>query len=202
VKSSSLTPHYDLRSYWEARYITDIIDRPIFEWFQGFVELKEHLEKIIPKKSKILQIGCGNSTLGEDMFEVGYHDIINIDYSREIITHKQQNNVNKLVFLEMDVTELKFEDGTFDYVLDKGTFDAMFCFGEKNNEEMVNKMTKELYRTLKPKGVWVLIAMSELTTQRRNCMVGTEKILFSFEIYQTRIFEQGIPNIYILRKDL
>jgi hypothetical protein len=33
------------------------------------------------KETRILMLGCGNSTLGEEMYDAGYHGIVNIDVS-------------------------------------------------------------------------------------------------------------------------
>jgi hypothetical protein len=49
-------------------------------------------------------LGCGNSTLGEEMYDAGYHDIVNIDVSRfetsaaigNSITHPKYMNCSTL----------------------------------------------------------------------------------------------------------
>jgi EEF1A lysine methyltransferase 4 len=55
-----------------------------------------------------------------------------------------------------DCRNLKYAQQTFDIVLDKATLDCFFC-GE-NSYEKVNQILKEIYRVLKPKGVYIFIS--------------------------------------------
>ena len=43
------------------------------------------------KNDKILNIGCGNSRLSEDLSEEGYEDITNIDFSTKAISIMEEN---------------------------------------------------------------------------------------------------------------
>ena len=47
------------------------------------------------KSDKILNIGCGNSKLSEDLSEEGYEDITNIDFSTKVITIMEQTYKEK-----------------------------------------------------------------------------------------------------------
>ena len=42
------------------------------------------------KNDKILNIGCGNSKLNEDLSEEGYEDITNIYFTSKVITIMEQ----------------------------------------------------------------------------------------------------------------
>ena len=37
------------------------------------------------QSDRILHLGCGNSTLAEDLYHLGYQQIINVDYSPTVI---------------------------------------------------------------------------------------------------------------------
>lgn len=41
-----------------------------------FPELSGHLLKYIKPKDDILIVGCGNSTLGMDLYDVGYKSVV------------------------------------------------------------------------------------------------------------------------------
>ena len=41
------------------------------------------------KSNSILMLGCGNSKLSDQMYEAGYHDILNIDISPSVIEQMQ-----------------------------------------------------------------------------------------------------------------
>jgi 2-polyprenyl-3-methyl-5-hydroxy-6-metoxy-1,4-benzoquinol methylase len=45
------------------------------------------------KTDKILNVGCGSSRMSEEMYEEGYENIINIDFSPKVIVKwmKEQN---------------------------------------------------------------------------------------------------------------
>lgn len=56
-----------------------------------FVRYGEYLEfcgvfyKYVKIVDNILMIGCGNSVLSENLFDVGYYNIINIDISDVVV---------------------------------------------------------------------------------------------------------------------
>lgn len=82
------------------------------------------------------------------MYDAGYHNVVNIDvslppipfaislthvlspsqYSATLIEQMQARHAETrpdMQWLEMDIRDLKFNEGDFDVVLDKGTMDAM-----------------------------------------------------------------------------
>lgn len=119
-------------------------------------------------KSRILNLGCGNSVLGEELWNAGYGEVQNIDYSASVITFmttlfsKRFPNIEKskpkCEYKEMDAKELKYEDNSFDLVIDKGSncsfnntkgcLDAFFCGGETDTN--IKSILCEVSRVLKP----------------------------------------------------
>ena len=79
--------------------------------------------------SKILIIGCGNSSLSSDLYDLGFENITSIDYSSVVIENMKLENTNrpKMCWLVMDMTALSFseEEDKFDVVIDKGAMDAI-----------------------------------------------------------------------------
>lgn len=54
-------------------------------------------------------VGCGNSTLSEDMYDVGYHNISNIDISDVVIHQMSEKNAKQreqMTYEKMDVTQV------------------------------------------------------------------------------------------------
>ena len=75
-------------------------------------------------------LGCGNSTLSEEMYYDGYEDIVNVDFSRVVVDQmkdKYKAVSENLHFSQMDVSDMPFEDAEFDCAIDKGTLDCVFC---------------------------------------------------------------------------
>lgn len=78
--------------------------------------------------SQVLVLGCGNSELSEQLYDVGYKHLTNIDISETVVTHMNQRNAARrpgLSFHRVDATQTLYEDASFQVSLDKGTLDAM-----------------------------------------------------------------------------
>lgn len=71
--------------------------------------------------------GCGNSSLSEDMYRDGFHNITNIDYSSVVVDNMKNRSAEarSMRWLVMDIKDLKFESGSFDIVIEKATLDAL-----------------------------------------------------------------------------
>lgn len=73
-------------------------------------------------------VGCGNSRLSVDLYEDGFHHIVNIDYS-DIVINKMKERYNALTYMEwrvMDICDMSsIERESFDVILEKGTLDAL-----------------------------------------------------------------------------
>ena len=109
---------------------------------------------------RILVLGCGNAEFSEDLYDAGYHNVINIDISSVVIGQMNERNKDKrpqMVFQVGDVTNMpEFEDASFDLAIDKSTIDALLC-GD-NSFIMVAKMMKEAQRVLKTDGIYFAIS--------------------------------------------
>lgn len=72
-------------------------------------QLSGILHKYMKPAEKVLVIGCGNSRLSADLYDIGYHSITNIDISDTVITQMINQNRKKrpnMQFLKMDVTKV------------------------------------------------------------------------------------------------
>lgn len=119
------TSEFSSESYW-----TSFFDKrhKSFEWYSDFKCLSPLFVQLIKDKDRILNIGCGNSTLGFDLHRRGCSNVVNIDLSDLVIKQMQtkyKEHLNdQFKFVKMDVFNLEFDESSFDVVLDKGnTFD-------------------------------------------------------------------------------
>lgn len=121
-------------------------------------------------------LGCGNSTLSEDMYDDGYKSIVNTDYSGVLIENMQQRHEYtrpEMQWLEMDIRDLKFEQDTFDVAIDKGTMDAMMTAkGDvwdppEDVVENCNREVDEVLRVLKPGGIFIYLTFGQPHFRRR-----------------------------------
>lgn len=150
-------------------------DEP-FDWFKSFKDISSIIEELIPdKSSRILMLGCGNSTLSEEMYDAGYQNIVNVDYSEVIINKMKARNAlrERMSWKEMDVRALEFENDSFDVAIDKGTMDAMLAVkGDVWNPppavvDDCNKEVGEVMRVLRRTGLFLYITFGQPHFRRR-----------------------------------
>lgn len=135
-----------------------------------------------------------------DEFE-GASDIENVDFSEICIQNMTERNLEKrpsMKWVIMDILDLKYEDASFDVVLDKGTMDALMC--EKGDvwnisEELASKvdtMLTGVSRVLKPGGKYIYITFGQ--PHFRKPLMLKEKYGWTFK--QETI---GAPSTTIIR---
>ena len=112
---------------------------------------------------KVLNVGCGNSVLPEEMYDTdGYREIYSMDISQFCIDQMKQRNQEtrpELVWQVMNCTSLEYEDEFFDLIIDKSTIDCLVCGSQAYKK--VALMTKECQRVLKTGGFFVSISFGQ-----------------------------------------
>ena len=152
-------PTYGDKDYWDQRYESTSGD--LYDWLHSFESLRPIFEKYLKPTDKIINLGCGNSSLPGDMLQAGYQSQIGVDYSKIVIKQmKERYKVfDKLRFEVEDVTNLSYSDGTFDVAIDKGTIDTILC-----NESGFTKcalMLSEATRVLVNDGLYIAISYGD-----------------------------------------
>ncbi|XP_053398790.1 eEF1A lysine and N-terminal methyltransferase-like [Mercenaria mercenaria] len=133
-----------------------------FEWYGEYPELCGVLHKYIKPQDNILVVGCGNSQLSADLYDVGYHRIVNVDISDTVIRQMQDKNEHQrpdMKFLKMDVLNMEFSDGEFTVALDKGTLDALMVDSSEKVVSDVEQMFNGIDRVLKLMGRYICISL-------------------------------------------
>ena len=152
---------FQLKDYWDKFFQKR--SSP-FEWYGEYLDLCHVLHKYIKQQNKILVIGCGNSKLSEDLYDVGFESIENIDISEVVIKQMLAKNKDKrplMNFVTMDMFNMTYHDNTFDCVIDKGTLDAVCVNKEDGTIQKVNKMFAEVKRVLKPGGRYLCVSLAQ-----------------------------------------
>jgi len=93
---------YHLNEFWESRY--SLYNREI-DWYINFnkicndFQLIEKFNKFLPygNRSKFLELGCGNSSLANDMYDYGYKNITALDYSITVIEQMKKKCSKKSI---------------------------------------------------------------------------------------------------------
>ncbi|CAD8189316.1 unnamed protein product [Paramecium pentaurelia] len=149
--------HYGKLEFWERRYSEN--DKP-FEWYQNYDTLKDIVTQYINHNSRILNIGCGNSNIPEDMYKEGYQWIVNLDFSKTVIEfmkEKYKSYPAHFQFVLADARDLPFPNESFDCVFDKGLLDAVLSgdYSAQNSKKVIN----HIYRALKKDtGVYIIVS--------------------------------------------
>lgn len=117
---------YGEESYWDNRYNGV---KEYFDWFHRYSGLKEYFAPYLKPEDLVLNLGCGNSRMAEEMFDDGYERCISIDFSANVVktmNDKCRHKRDEFYYKKMDARALEFDDGMFDMVIDKGTLDCIF----------------------------------------------------------------------------
>jgi ubiquinone/menaquinone biosynthesis C-methylase UbiE len=155
-------PDYGLLSFWEQRYR---MHPAAYEWFLDYPTIasagfltKQMLEI---DELKFLEVGCGNSTLSEQMWEASGKkaDITAIDFSDTCIALMQKNFPTRAEkYVCMDGRDMEFKQGEFDVAVDKGTLDALTASKTEAAWHNGKKVAAEIARVVKPGGTFITIS--------------------------------------------
>ncbi|XP_031724163.1 eEF1A lysine and N-terminal methyltransferase [Anarrhichthys ocellatus] len=145
--------------YWE-RFFKKRGEKA-FEWYGDYNKLCGVLHKYIKVQDKVLVVGCGNSELSEQMYDVGYKHLTNIDISETVVTHMNQRNAERrpgLTFQQVDATQTPYEEASYQAALDKGTLDAM---ASEEEGALARGMLTEVGRVLSVGGRYVCVTLAQ-----------------------------------------
>jgi demethylmenaquinone methyltransferase/2-methoxy-6-polyprenyl-1,4-benzoquinol methylase len=111
----------------------------------------KHLLRNNVKSTNILDLASGSGDLGVEFLKMNPQNLICADLSLEMlkINNKKINSSNH-ISVRTDASVLPFEDNTFDL--------TGIAFGVRNFENL-EQAAKDIYRTLKPGGVFLTIEM-------------------------------------------
>ena len=105
---------YGCVDYWDKRY--ECTEGQRFDWLESYDTLRGVISRCVDgdKSRQILNIGCGNASIQDELYEDGYHNIVNNDISEVVIEQmnrvKEQKGYNLMVFDVMDVTKMTYPD--------------------------------------------------------------------------------------------
>jgi len=161
-------------SYWDERFGKE----EHYEWFKDFSHFRHLLAPLLSPSLSVLEVGCGNSRLGEELLREGVAGGITcVDLSpvavqrmRDRLAAQGTKGVDVVV---ADMLDLPFEPESFDLVIEKGTMDVLFVdSGDPWNPKPttvnnVMKMLECMHRVLKPEGIFVSITFGQPHFRRR-----------------------------------
>ena len=151
---------YGSQGYWEARYRAADLRAAAAkeEWYFGYDVLAALFRRHLDRSDRVLLLGCGMSTLTEDMANDGYADVVGVDYSRECIGRmREEFPESRVEYRVMDVLDLQYADGECGALVDKGTLDTL-C---QNEDGAAARMLREACRVLRDGGVFLSVSYGD-----------------------------------------
>merc|ERR1711957_731331 len=93
------------------------------------------------------------------MYAEGYQNIVNVDIADIVIEQQQEKygHLDKMSWHVMDGGALSFEASSFDVVLEKGLFDALYA----GTGTQVGPVFAEITRVLRPGGRFIMVTFGE-----------------------------------------
>jgi SAM-dependent methyltransferase len=155
-------------SYWNKVANTKTFAHPI--------DLRR-IEKLLSCDAAILDYGCGYGRTCSDLFHAGYHNVVGVDTSEQMIARGRREHPE----LNLQVLQdFKLKDASYDAVI---LFTVLTCIPDDSSQKL---LVSEIWRILKPNGI---IHISDLWIQE------DEYHLAQYRDRQAKGYGYGIFNL-------
>lgn len=141
---------YGNPEYWCKRYESE---ESTFDWYIDWDEFDCYILPEIQIQCPALIVGCGNSDFSYRMECDGFFPVVSIDIAKNVVVEMKRKLRGD--YLVMDACKMQFRSNIFPCVIDKGTFDAIYCLND--NGKNASSYLLEIARVLSPGGVFILI---------------------------------------------
>ena len=90
-KGAGSNEEYGESEYWDDRFAQE----PSYEWLLTFEEVAAQMTPFLKSSDKILVVGCGNSNFSADLYDAGFTNVVNIDFSSIVIENMRERNQDR-----------------------------------------------------------------------------------------------------------
>jgi hypothetical protein len=90
-KGAGSNQEYGESEYWDDRFAQE----PSYEWLLTFKEVAMQMSPFLKSSDKILVVGCGNSNFSADLYDAGFTNVVNIDFSSVVIENMREKNQDR-----------------------------------------------------------------------------------------------------------
>ncbi|OQS05843.1 hypothetical protein THRCLA_02069 [Thraustotheca clavata] len=165
---------YKNQSYWDTRFASE----ESYDWLAKYSDVADLITKYVPKDSRLLIVGCGNSTFSIDLYDAGYTNIVNLDFSSVVIERmsaKYSESRRLMKWAVGDMLKLPefFESNSFDVVIDKAAMDALMVEGgdtwspAEHLLASAHEMCSGIKKVLTPTGLFLQISFGQPHFRKR-----------------------------------
>jgi 2-polyprenyl-3-methyl-5-hydroxy-6-metoxy-1,4-benzoquinol methylase len=139
----------DVRTHWEKIYTTKASDQ--VSWYRPHLEtsLALIMRSISDRAASIIDVGGGESTLVDDLFEQGFRNITVLDVSHAAIDVNKTRLGEKaggIHWIVADITRVKLEPKAYDVWHDRAVFHFLTA------QEQRAAYVRQVARAVKPGG--------------------------------------------------
>ena len=165
-------------------YNRDYSEKRRYEWYLSYPDFSHLVSKVVLREDKILHVGAGTSSkillidLSFDMEKDGYSNIVSTDISDnciEFMNERVKTKGKNLSYLKSNVTNMNFENESFDVVVEKGLLDSLLC--KENGIADAEQMIKEIYRVLGKRGRYLSISHSSERSVHFKCQTWDIQVI-------------------------
>ena len=199
---------YSRKQYWEGRY--GLFSQRM-DWYTNYTQIKRDfgIEQLIKQKynnpynKKVLEMGCGNSTLSYDLFNDGFKNITAIDFSSVVI--EKMANIYKNTDIKFQVCdfynmEKYFGNNCFDIIIEKAGLDSIATKETSDVQDLLYKIFRNIHYILASGGIFFSFSSKNTEFWKSTIYkkLEDEKL---FKIIQTKktvckIKENSYMNLY------
>jgi ubiquinone/menaquinone biosynthesis C-methylase UbiE len=125
----------------------------------------EYFTASVPKNAKVLDFGCGYGRITNQLYELGYHHLVGVDASLEMIK-RGNSDYSSLDLRHLSGSTLPFSDNEFDSIVTCAVFT---CIATQTERKYV---IEELHRVLRPNGILYLAEFCSNNSLRFESSTG------------------------------
>jgi hypothetical protein len=197
------------QAYWDKRFSTE----DSFEWFGDCSRLYPVLDLYLKSSPSLmlLHLGCGSSSLAEEMSHRHYcHLIFNVDYSFGILDKRRSMKQNKCLidWLALDIRVMPLCSNYFDTIIEKGTLDVFFVGHEhhlwkpsKELKEKIDLILTQISQCLRSdSGRFISISFQQ--PHFRRPFLAKEKYQWSIQVHSVSEGNESVIEyfVYVMTK--
>ncbi|MBQ3408181.1 MAG: class I SAM-dependent methyltransferase [Clostridia bacterium] len=160
----------------------------------------EIFENYVSKDAIIVDIGCGYGRTLNELYELGYKNLIGMDYSGEMIK-RGEHLYPYINFIKSDATQINMDDNSVDSVILLGVLTCTVSSNDQRN------LILEINRILRPNGIVYindfLVNDDERNVDRYNSFKDKYGVYGAFELpgggvfrHQTQEWIDELLSIY------
>ena len=118
---------YREQEYWQKRYEHE--KGSTYDWLLSYERVKGLLLPHLQPHHRILNLGCGNSTLSEGLYTDSFKSICNIDYSLTVFAMAGRHPSREQLVMDMRELSTSLPADSFYIVIDMASLDAICTDG-------------------------------------------------------------------------